>query len=66
MTSLHIHLLLVTTLALLSACSTISTTEADGTITVRSRADFETYVEAVFRYQNNVGNDLISRGATTG
>lgn len=68
MTSHRDHWLLVTLLmpALLSACSTISTTSADGAVTVRSREEFETYVEAVFRYQNEVGNDLIALGPSTG
>jgi hypothetical protein len=68
MTSHHGHVLLFTILVpgLLSACSTISTTAADGAVTVRSREEFEKYVEAVFRYQNRVGNDLISLDATTG
>jgi hypothetical protein len=68
MTSHRGHWMLVTILAaaLLSACSTISTTAADGAVTVRSREEFEKYVEAVFRYQNEVGNDLISLGASTG
>ena len=44
----------------LTGCSTVSTTEADGRVTVRSRDEFESYVESVFRMQNRVGNDLIT------
>jgi hypothetical protein len=61
MTSHNGHWLLFTTLGLLSACSTISTTAPDGAVTVRSRDEFEKYVESVFRYQNSVGNEMISR-----
>jgi hypothetical protein len=59
------NLLLIAAVGSLTACSTVSTTGPDGAVTVRSRDDFERYVEQVFRYQNSVGNDLISRTAST-
>ncbi|MCG3200899.1 MAG: hypothetical protein NFCOHLIN_00761 [Gammaproteobacteria bacterium] len=55
------RLLAAAGLALMGACSTIATTSPQGERTVRTRAEFERYVEQVFRYQNLVGNDLIAR-----
>lgn len=57
--------LLIAVAGPLTACSTVSTTGPDGAVTVRSRDDFERYVEQVFRYQNSVGNDLIAHTAST-
>jgi hypothetical protein len=51
-------------LGLIAACSTVATTTPQGERTVRSRDDFERYVEEVFRYQNLVGNDLIARSVS--
>jgi hypothetical protein len=55
------RLLAFAPLLTLAACTSVSTTGPDGAVTVRSRAEFEEYVESVFRYQNLVGNDMISR-----
>lgn len=51
-------------LGLMAACSTVATSTPQGERTVRTRAEFERYVEQVFRYQNLVGNDLIARSVT--
>lgn len=58
------RLLAAAGLGLMAACSTVATTTPQGERTVRTRAEFERYVEQVFRYQNLVGNDLIARGVS--
>lgn len=55
------RLLTAAGLALIAACSTVTTVSPQGERTVRTREEFEDYVEQVFRYQNLVGNDLIAR-----
>jgi hypothetical protein len=57
-------LMAAVTLVAVTGCSTVATTTAEGERTVRKRAEFERYVEEVFRYQNLVGNDLIARSVS--
>ncbi|MCC6715685.1 MAG: hypothetical protein IT496_10675 [Gammaproteobacteria bacterium] len=59
------RLLAAAGLGLMAACSTVATTTPQGERTVRTREEFERYVEQVFRYQNLVGNDLIARSVSS-
>ena len=47
-------------LATLTACSTVTILAPDGTHVTRNREEFASYVEAVFRRQNLVIDDLVA------
>ena len=52
-------------LALLTACSTVTILAPDGTHVTRNREEFASYVEAVFRRQNLVIDDLVAAQDTS-
>ena len=52
-------MVLVGYVSVLVGCSSLQVRYPDGSIERKTRAEFETYVEGVFRYHNRVVNDLI-------
>lgn len=52
--------------AMLSACATVSATAPGDKAVATSREDFRGHVETVFRFQNQVASDLITRYELSG